>query len=86
VFTLYISCVLLQVANPHDMLLWAKAAQRRAKQEGREMTEEAAAAMGGGGLRPEQLDQVSCAFGVNQGEVSMCCCCCLAITEAFEQL
>jgi hypothetical protein len=40
------------------MLLWAKAAQRRAKQEGREMTEEAAAAMGGGGLRPEQLDQV----------------------------
>jgi hypothetical protein len=45
------------------MLLWAKAAQRRAKQEGREMTEEAAAAMGGGGLRPEQLDQVRAVFG-----------------------
>jgi hypothetical protein len=45
------------------MLLWAKAAARRAKQEGRELDGDAAAALGGGGLRPEQLDQVSTLFG-----------------------
>jgi hypothetical protein len=55
------------------MLLWAKAAQRRAKQEGREMTEEQAAAMGGGGLRPEQLDQVRLRFCYHTSTTSCGC-------------
>jgi double-strand break repair protein MRE11 len=49
-----------KVANPHDMLLWAKAAARRAR-EGQAAAEEAEAQAAGLGLtnsRPEQLDQV----------------------------
>lgn len=49
-----------KVSNPHDMLLWAKAPARRAKQEGRrgQDEEELAAAAAAAGARPEQLDQV----------------------------
>jgi double-strand break repair protein MRE11 len=46
-----------QVANPNDILLWTKAAQRKAKAEG--AAAGAAAGEGAaGGLRPEALDQV----------------------------
>lgn len=50
-----------KVANPHDMLLWAKAAARRVKDEGRggDESELAAAGLGLSSLRPEQLDQVT---------------------------
>ena len=48
-----------KVANPHDMLLWAKAAARRVKDEGaRAEQEELAAGLGLSSVRPEQLDQV----------------------------
>lgn len=49
-----------KVANPHDMLLWAKAAARRAR-EGQAAAAEAELQAAGLGLtnsRPEALDQV----------------------------
>jgi double-strand break repair protein MRE11 len=53
-----------KVANPHDILLWSKAAARKAK-EGAAAGGAAGAAEGAAGalglaegLRPEQLDQV----------------------------
>ncbi|KAF8065921.1 MRE11 [Scenedesmus sp. PABB004] len=52
-----------KVANPHDMLLWAKASARRAKDGGGAGARDAAEAGGAAGalglssLRPEQLDQ-----------------------------
>jgi hypothetical protein len=49
-----------KVANPHDMLLWAKAAARRVKEQQREADEEAlAAGLGLTSFRPEQLEQVT---------------------------
>lgn len=46
-----------KVSNPHDMVLWAKAPARRAKEEGRRGQDEELAAAAAAG-RPEQLDQV----------------------------
>lgn len=60
-FCVFVGVWPLQVANPHDMLLWAKSAARRVKDEARAAEEaEVAAGLGLSSIRPEQLDQVRC--------------------------
>jgi hypothetical protein len=76
-----------KVANPHDMLLWAKAAARRVKEQQREADEEAlAAGLGLTSCRPEQLEQVTHTRSTGGRPPPQPCPCCAAFRLSITRI